>query len=247
MKINKFDTLESTNKHCEALDLEMVEDFTCFWALEQTDGIGQRGNHWESAPGENLTFSLVLKPTFLAAERQFRLTQALSLAVTDFLKAFPLPYPVHIKWPNDIYVGQEKICGMLTNNRLQGNHICASICGIGININQHTFPDWIPNPTSIAILTGKQYPLDQLLQQLLECIAKRYDELRKQHDPNQEYLNRLMNLGTPAKYLYQGREITATITGVNSFGHLLLDTKEGEQLCCEMKEIQYVTNKSNPQ
>ena len=99
MKINKFDTLESTNKHCEALDLEMVEDFTCFWALEQTDGIGQRGNHWESAAGQNLTFSLVLKPTFLAAERQFLLTQALSLAVTDFLMAFPLPYPVYINGP----------------------------------------------------------------------------------------------------------------------------------------------------
>ena len=85
MKIEKFDSLESTNKYCEALDLKQVEDFTCYWALEQTAGIGQKGNHWESASGQNLTFSLVLHPTFLPADRQFKLTQALSLALVDFL------------------------------------------------------------------------------------------------------------------------------------------------------------------
>ena len=83
MTIEKFDSLESTNKYCEALNLDEVEDFTCYWALEQTAGIGQRGNHWHSTPGLNLTFSLVLKPTWLPAERQFRLTQALSLALSS--------------------------------------------------------------------------------------------------------------------------------------------------------------------
>ena len=86
--IQKLDSTESTNKYCEALDLAEVEDFTCYWALEQTAGIGQRGNHWHSAPGQNLTFSLVLHPAFLPAARQFRLTQALSLALVDQLSIF---------------------------------------------------------------------------------------------------------------------------------------------------------------
>ena len=86
MTIVKLASVASTNKYCEVLDLAEVEDFTCYWALEQTAGIGQRGNHWEAAPGKNLTFSLVLHPTFLPADRQFKLTQALSLALCDCLK-----------------------------------------------------------------------------------------------------------------------------------------------------------------
>ena len=110
MRIVKFDSLESTNKYCEALDLMQVEDFTCYWAMKQTDGIGQRGNHWEAAPGSNLTFSLVLHPTFLPADRQFRLTEALSLAIVDFMDTIDsLNSIVKIKWPNDIYVGRKKM------------------------------------------------------------------------------------------------------------------------------------------
>ena len=93
MKIVKLDSTESTNRYCEALDLAEVEDFTCYWALEQTAGIGQRGNHWEAEPGMNLTFSLVLHPTFLPADRQFKLTKALSLALVDFFSPFTSHLP----------------------------------------------------------------------------------------------------------------------------------------------------------
>ena len=94
MQIVRLDSVESTNKYCEVLDLAEVEDFTCYWALEQTAGIGQRGNHWEAAPGKNLTFSLVLHPTFLPADRQFHLTQALSLALVDFLSFFNFQFSI---------------------------------------------------------------------------------------------------------------------------------------------------------
>ena len=93
-RIIRFDSLESTNKYCEALDLAEVEDFTCYWALEQTAGIGQRGNHWEAEAGRNLTFSLVLHPTFLPADRQFKLTEALSLALSDFLSVFKFQFSI---------------------------------------------------------------------------------------------------------------------------------------------------------
>ena len=241
MRIEKFDSLESTNKYCEALDLTQVEDFTCYWAMEQTAGIGQRGNHWEAETGKNLTFSLVLHPTFLPAERQFKLTQALSLALVDFLSIFNFQFSISIKWPHDIYVDGNKICGTLVSTRLQGTQIASAVCGIGLNVNQVVFPDWVPNPTSLRMLTGKEYELEPLLRQLLDCINKRYMELQSGQDFEPEYLDHLINLGVPIHYIYKGEKIVATITGIDPYGHLMLTTSDGRRLCCGMKEIEVVT------
>ena len=238
--IQKLDSTESTNKYCEALDLAEVEDFTCYWALEQTAGIGQRGNHWHSAPGQNLTFSLVLHPAFLPAARQFRLTQALSLALVDLLSTFNLHFSIQIKWPNDIYVDSHKICGTLVSTRLQGNTIASAVCGIGLNVNERDFPSWVPHPTSLSLLTGQNYALEPLLRQLLVCIEKRYNDLKTGLDPEPEYLAHLMNLHVPARYIYNKEEIAATITGVDPHGRLLLSAADGRSLSCSMKEIQFV-------
>lgn len=232
--ILKFDSLESTNRYCEALDLSQVEDFTCYWASAQTAGIGQRGNHWASEPGQNLTFSLVLHPTFLPADRQFKLTEALSLALVDFLKDFR---DLKVKWPNDIYVVDRKICGTLVSTRLTGDCIASAICGIGLNVNQTVFPDWVPNPTSLSLLSGRRYELEPLLRQLLVCIEQRYQDLKSGRDPESEYLEHLLNIGVPGRYKYKEEEITATITGVDPHGRLLLTASDGRCLCCGMKEI----------
>lgn len=245
-KIHRLDSVESTNKYCEALDLMQVGDFTCFLALEQTAGVGQRGNHWEAEAGKNITFSLVLHPTFLAADRQFRLTEALSLAIVDFLSPFSTPHTPTIKWPNDIYVDGKKICGTLVSNRVTVQPITHSdnlaiissaVCGIGLNVNQTAFPDWVPNPTSIGLLTGKHYDLEPLLLQLLQCIEVRYNALRTGVDMEQEYLGRLLNLGVAARYKYEDKEIVATIIGVDPHGRLLLTAENGRRLSCGMKEI----------
>ena len=237
MTIIRFDSLESTNKYCEALDLAQVEDFTCYWALEQTSGIGQRGNHWHSAAGENLTFSLVLHPCTLPAARQFKLTQALSLALVDFLSTFNFQRSVSIKWPNDIYVDGKKICGTLASTRLQGNVIASAICGIGLNVNEQVFPDWIPHPTSLSLLTGQKYNLEPQLRQLLACIEKRYNDLKSGIDPEREYLAYLLNLNVRARYIYNKEDIAATITGIDPHGRLLLTTDDGRSISCGMKEI----------
>ncbi len=240
MQIIKLDSVESTNKYCEVLDLAEVEDFTCYWALEQTAGIGQRGNHWHSAPGLNLTFSLVLKPVWLMAARQFALTQTLALAITDFLTTCHIPHTAQIKWPNDIYAGGNKICGTLTSARLAGDYIATAICGIGLNVNQTEFPDWVPNPTSLRLLTGEGYDLEDTLQTLLRCIERRYNALRDGADAGDEYHSLLFKRGIEAHYLYQGHPITATITGVDSFGRLLLTAHDGTPLRCAMKEIAFL-------
>ena len=214
-----------------------MEDFTCYWALEQTSGIGQRGNHWHSAAGENLTFSLVLHPCTLPAARQFKLTQALSLALVDFLSTFNFQRSVSIKWPNDIYVDGKKICGTLASTRLQGNVIASAICGIGLNVNEQVFPDWIPHPTSLSLLTGQKYDLEPQLRQLLACIEKRYNDLKSGIDPEREYLAYLLNLNVRARYIYNKEDIAATITGIDPHGRLLLTTDDGRSISCGMKEI----------
>lgn len=239
-KIHKFNSLESTNRYCEVLNLDEVEDFTCYWALEQSAGIGQRGNHWESEPGKNLTFSLVLHPTFLPAERQFKLTEALSLALVDFLSFFNFHFSVHIKWPNDIYVDGKKICGTLVSTRLQGDVIASAICGIGLNVNQTDFPDWVPNPTSLAMLTGEEYELEPLIEKLLTCIEKRYNDLKAGIDPEPEYLAHLLNINVPARYIFNEEEITATLSGVDPHGRLLLTIDDGRHISCGMKEISFL-------
>ena len=239
MQIVRLDSVESTNKYCEVLDLAEVEDFTCYWALEQTAGIGQRGNHWHSAPGLNLTFSLVLKPVWLAAARQFMLTQAISLAITDLLATYHLPLTTHIKWPNDIYVGRKKICGTLTSARLAGDYIATAICGIGLNVNETDFPDRVPNPTSLRQLTGETYDPEEVLHTLLACIEHRYNALRDGADISAEYLGLLLGRGEQRRYTYLGQPVTATIEGVDDYGRLLLTTDEGSQLCCNMKELAY--------
>ncbi len=244
MKIEKFDTLPSTNQYCELLNLSETEEFTVIVARTQTAGIGQRGNHWEAEPGKNLTFSLVLKPTWLPIADQYQLTKAVSLGIADYL--IPLiaegERRVRIKWPNDIYVDDKKICGILITHRIAGGRITASVVGIGLNVNQIDFPEWVPNPTSLGLLTGQEWPLDETLEKMLDCIANRYNELRD--NPigtlDEPYLNLLLRRGVEAQYGYQGQTITATLLDVNRYGHLQLVTDKGERLSCQLKEIQFL-------
>ena len=244
MKIEQFDTLPSTNQYCELLNLDETEEFTVIVARTQTAGIGQRGNHWEAEPGKNLTFSLVMKPTWLPVADQYQLTKAVSLGITDWL--MPLVSDgerrVRIKWPNDIYVDNNKICGILITHRIAGGHIAASVVGIGLNVNQQTFPDWVPNPTSLHLLTGHEWMLNEMLEKVLDCIAYRYNEL---HDSpigsiNEPYLSILLRRDEEAQYSYQGKTVTATLLDVNRYGHLQLVTDKGERLSCQLKEIQFL-------
>lgn len=238
MEIREFETLESTNIYCGLLDLGKVEEFTVIWAHEQTAGIGQRGNKWESEQGKNLTFSIVLHPVFLSAGDQYRLTKTLALGVSDWLQRQGVE--ATIKWPNDIYVGGRKICGILTENRIAGTYESA-ICGIGLNINQAEFPEGLSGAVSLSQLTGKEYDLRQSLEEIVETVSYRYDQLSKTPETiDKDYLARLLNLGKRANYMYRGEVIGATIKGVNPFGHLQLVTDKGEHLECMMKEIELI-------
>ena len=127
----------------------------------QTAGRGQGTNSWESERGQNLTCSLGFSPEGVKASRQYILSMAIAVALTETLAG--LPHPVSIKWPNDIYVGDKKICGILIENMLKGEHIRHCIIGIGLNVNQKRFVSDAPNPTSMALESGHDFDREEVL------------------------------------------------------------------------------------
>lgn len=153
MKTLWLDTIDSTNS--EALRrLPDLPSCTVLAAREQTAGRGQRGNTWFSEPGKNLTFSIVLKfgPGAVSARDAHYLNCLASLSVVSLLDSFGIRS--QIKWPNDIYVGKRKICGMLLENTLCTTGLAASVIGIGLNVNQTAFPR-LANATSVALELGQ--------------------------------------------------------------------------------------------
>lgn len=215
-------------------------DGTVVITSHQTAGRGQRGNLWEALPDQNLTFSIILKPSFILPINQFQLNIAISLGINDFLQSFLLP-DTRIKWPNDIYVQNKKLGGVLIESSLIGSKLNHSIVGIGLNINQLTFEN--PNATSLAQLTTKQFPdLSSLLEKLLETIEKRYIQLRQGETANQrtDYLRRLFRINEWHQFIVKEKSIEAKICGISPYGLLLLEHPLGEQFAYDLKEITYV-------
>ena len=167
-----LDKAESSNdearKAIDTLDNLSVVAVRC-----QTAGRGQGTNSWESAPGENLTFSVVLKDLDISPKEQIAISQITALSVVDFLSKHGIE--AKIKLPNDIYVRSKKICGILIENSLCGNKIKWSIVGIGINVNQTIFPSSLPNPTSMLLEKNfTAQSLDLLLNQFHEIYSEHY-------------------------------------------------------------------------
>ncbi|MEE1271830.1 MAG: biotin--[acetyl-CoA-carboxylase] ligase [Bacteroidales bacterium] len=238
-----IDKLDSTQNYLiELSNKTELQEGVVINALSQFKGVGQFENKWESESGKNLTFSLLLQPRFLNPCNQFLLTQVLSLAISDFLLTQTNKI-VSIKWPNDIYIGKKKICGILVKNQLLGSIFENSFCGIGLNVNQEIFPP-LPNPTSLFLETGKEFELNDVLKAVLKNIDLRYNQLKggEIETLQRDYMKRLLYKDVFASYIYIGREIEARIFDVNEFGHLLLEDREGNTICCELKEISFTHN-----
>lgn len=200
---------------------------TVIAAFEQTAGRGQRGNTWEAEPHKNLTFSLLLMPAALTASHQFELSMLVALATADFIRdKLPVHDVVRVKWPNDIYVNDDKICGILIENTIEASAIVKSVVGIGININQTTFRSDAPNPVSLAMLTSRSWPLDTLLQdvvsRILHAVAD-YDASTEQQALLAEYRATLWHGSGQHRYHEPGGPtFYASVTDVSPSGRLTL-------------------------
>lgn len=160
-----LDKTTSTNSALAAIANE-CEHGTVIATHNQTAGRGQRGNTWEAQPGENLTFSILLRPLHISPRDQFAISEIVSVAIVNVLRNYITTQPIAIKWPNDIYVNDLKICGILIENALSASCITHSIAGIGINVNQQHFLSDAPNPVSIVNITHSATNLVTLLDQV---------------------------------------------------------------------------------
>lgn len=222
-QIITLDETPSTNTYLQ----ELIVKTECFEGLvivakKQVNGKGQRGNTWESEDGKNLTFSLLLKPN-LPIEEQFLLSQTAALGIYDFLKAKNIEH-VAIKWPNDIYVGSQKIAGILIENTLTANKISNCIVGIGLNVNQTQFLPTI-RATSLALLTKQTSEIEQLLIELLKCIEVRYFQLKanKYTLIKLEYLKVLFGYQKLLHYVVNNQRVTGIIKGISPIGKLQVE------------------------
>ncbi|SHH72928.1 BirA family transcriptional regulator, biotin operon repressor / biotin-[acetyl-CoA-carboxylase] ligase [Chryseolinea serpens] len=203
----------------------------------QTAGRGQRGNGWEAEPGKNFTFSLILKPATLALKDQFYLNIFTSLALRDYLAAKGCT-AVRVKWPNDIYVGSKKICGILVESQISGNKFSHVVVGIGLNVNQQKFGT--ETATSLSILTGMQFDLQAELESLLKFLEARYLQLRegKMALLMEDYLKVLYGLNTPLSFEVEGVLAEGMIVGVDESGRLRV-LMEGRERVFGVKEVGY--------
>ncbi len=222
-RIILFDQLESTNDTAQAGN---YPEGSVIVARHQTAGRGQRGSQWESAPGENLTCSLVVCPRHVPADEQFRVSRVASLAAWDVLTQLSLP--CRIKWPNDLYVGDRKVGGILIEHELQGAFLTRSIIGVGINARQIEFSPLLPNPTSIAVEQGWSPSPEELLDLLWPAFEQRYRQ--DMNDPgasHDEYLAALWR--SEGNYPYRdassGEEFEASIDAI--------DPHTGELTLCD--------------
>lgn len=204
----------------------------------QTSGRGQRGNSWEAKPGENLTFSIILKPGFLKASDQFLLNQCISLGLHDFLIQ-KLLRNVKIKWPNDILVENKKVCGILIENIVQRDSIQWSVVGIGLNVNQTEFAS--ERAASLLTISGFALHLEKELHQLLACIEVRYLSLRQGNVEllKKNYNDALLGFQERRTFKVQQEEFVGIIQGVDAVGRLVLQTQQ-ENKVFDIKEIEFV-------
>lgn len=238
-KIVYLPSCHSTNDIAAALEeKEAVAEGVVVITDNQTLGRGQRGNQWFSEPGKNLTFSILLKPTFVSIADQFLISQIIALGVSSVLRRY-LPSSV-VKWPNDIYSGNKKLSGVLIENALQGGKIVKSIVGIGVNINQLSFSH--ERISSLGALTGKSYVLQDLLYELLVGIEQfylqarqgGYDKLRR------EYLLGLLGYNENRLFLDQSGFFNGMVTDVKNSGQIEITCPDGNVKLYGLKELQWV-------
>lgn len=238
--------VNSTNKYAvDIISKSKPIEGTVISASFQYDGRGQIGRYWESDEGKNITCSTILHPGFLLAHDQFHLNMAISLAIHDFITHYvdEEENKVRIKWPNDIYVNDEKIAGILIQNSIKGKYISTSVIGTGININQTKFSDHIPNPTSLANILNGQIDLELAFQWLFRFMTKRYLQLSTGRIEmlREEYLNQLYRINEWRKFKdEEANSFTGKITGIDEHGRLNIEMKDGSLQSFAFREVSFL-------
>lgn len=227
-----LDTIDSTNNYAiNLISKSNPIEGTVITTYNQSSGRGQIGRNWFSDINKNITASIITYPKFLKVHEQFYLSIALSLAIFDTINKI-VDHSVFIKWPNDIYVGNNKIAGLLIQLGLQGPNISYGVLGIGLNVNQKEFPPELPNPISLFNLINKKSSLVDLLSVIFGNFEGYYSILQKGERKKilNKYNSRLYRKGIETTFmLADNQEIKATPLGIKDTGHLVLEHNSVEK------------------
>ena len=207
----------------------------------QTRGHGQRGTKWESDCGDNLMFTFVFRPQGVCATEQFYLSEIACLAVAQTLDAYV--EGVSVKWPNDVYVGEQKICGMLLNHQLRGAMVESTMVGIGINVNQPRFVSDAPNPISLRQLLGHRIDTEAVLESFVRHFETLYMWWIRGEKTRLRNLYQQRLFRREGQHLYldsaTGEVFSATIEQVAPTGLLTLRDSAGALRTFDFKAVQF--------
>ena len=232
-QIIHIDETDSTNRWLTTQGDSTPAENKVVWADYQTAGRGCGTNRWESQRGKNLLFSMLIHPIDLPANRQFHISMAVSLAICEALGQHI--GALSIKWPNDIYWKNAKICGILIENTLQGGCIKDSVIGVGLNVNQRRFLSDAPNPVSLWQICGREFDREQLLHDILNAL-----DHHLYHDVKEQYCSLLYRRHGYHPYVDDEGAFMAEIVDVEDDGHLLLRDDSGLLRRYAFKEVQFV-------
>lgn len=220
----RLESIDSTNQYLdEFLSKNSPVEGLVVIADYQSQGQGQNGRIWESKPGDNLLMSLYLKPDFLPAAEGFYLNVIASLAIVQVLEEVYNDQRVRVKWPNDVYVGNNKISGILIKNTISGQNLSDSIIGIGLNVNQEDYGEL--QATSMRLLLDKKQDRKHVMERLFYHLQENYQELK---NGNKELLRKTYELrmyrrGENHKYeLESGDHVMGSIQGIKEDGRLAI-------------------------
>ena len=239
MKRFFYSRINSTNLEASRLVHELSEN-PPFWVLtgDQYAGRGHDKNSWETSPELNFLGTYVFCPENFLASRQFEISQLVSLGIVNFLELFI--DDVKIKWPNDIYVGDQKIAGILIENEITGVNITLSNIGIGLNVNQELFVSDAPNPVSLKQISGFKYNLEEISLLLEKIIEDRLNLIHTTMNLEDLYLSNMYRFKQFAPYRSENKWFEARIIGIGEFGELLLEEKSGNILSFGFKEVEFI-------
>ena len=241
LNIIKLNTVNSTNEFAkELLKKSELPEFTCVIADKQKEGKGQHGNIWHSDKGKNLTFSLIFYPKFLNIDLQFYISKVISLGIVGFLDT--IHFGFKIKWPNDIYYNNKKLGGILIENSIFKNKIKSCVAGIGLNINQYEFPEYLSDAVSLMNLSSKRYNLNVLIHDLCNEIYKNYLFLIKKEFAviDTKYNEYLCKFNEIAEYKDVSGIFTGKIIGTEKSGKLIIENTTGAIKKYDFKEIVFL-------
>ena len=237
-----FKEIDSTNIYAADLIAKTSPpEGTCVITDFQTAGNGQIGRFWHSDAGKNLLISYIFYPNALKVKEQFLLNIISSLAVYDVVSFFVKN--VKIKWPNDIYVNYKKIAGILVQNTLRNDNIKATVIGMGLNINETSFPSDIPNPTSLTIETNASHSIEDVFCRLSTRLEYYYLKLKsgKTSELKATYQEALFRRDDEAHFR-DGNDVVfkGTIKGVNDDGKILIMMDDGSIHAFGFREISFL-------